>query len=272
MIDPKTRQEIRYRHDLGESERSIAAALKISRNTVHAYLIDQNRGMSLSSPSKRRSLLHSADQEKLKRLFTAASGNCVVVTRLLNDDPSCYGLPETCSFSERSVRRFFSAYYPTLRAVPRPSHQVFYCYPGQQLQIDFIQARFQFDGQPEPTKIYIFEVVYRWSRKGFAFICPDMNQASWLMAISTCLMRYGLPQQILCDNDKSLVSMHRRDGTPVFHLDFKWLCEPLGIKPKACRPCRPQTKGSVERFGRYIKENALTYLSLNGRGLNFRNI
>lgn len=105
MIDPKTRQEIRYRHDLGESERSIAAALKISRNTVHAYLIDQNRGMSLSSPSKRRSLLHSADQEKLKRLFTAASGNCVVVTRLLNDDPSCYGLPETCSFSERSVRR-----------------------------------------------------------------------------------------------------------------------------------------------------------------------
>lgn len=94
-----------------------------------------------------------------------------------------------------------------------------------------------------------------------------MSQASWLLGISTCLMRYGLPQQILCDNDKSLVIKHNRAARPTFHPDFLWLCEPLGIQPQACRPNRPQTKGAVERFGRYIKENALKYLSINNTGI-----
>lgn len=52
MIDPLIRQEIRYRHSLGESERSIARVLGISRNTVHAYLTDETRGMQLRAPRK----------------------------------------------------------------------------------------------------------------------------------------------------------------------------------------------------------------------------
>lgn len=57
MIDPLIRQEIRYRHSLGESERSIARVLGISRNTVHAYLTDETRGMQLRTPIKRKSIL-----------------------------------------------------------------------------------------------------------------------------------------------------------------------------------------------------------------------
>lgn len=267
MIDPLIRQEIRYRHSLGESERSIARVLGISRNTVHAYLTDETRGMQLRAPIKRKSILHKADQDRLKYLFNAVGGNCVVVARILQDDPQAYGLPRDLSITERSVRRFFAAHYPNLRSEPQPAFQQFHCYPGQQLQIDFIQAQFQFDGEPIARKIYLFEAVYRWSRKGFVFVCPDTSQASWLMGIATCLMRYGLPQQILCDNDKSLVISHRRDGIAQFHPDFLWLCEPLGIKPQACRPNRPQTKGAVERFGRYVKENALAYLSINNAGI-----
>ena len=107
MIDPLIRQEIRYRHTLGESERSIAQALGISRNTVHAYLIDENRGMEIHVPSKRKSILHKANQTRLKHLFNAVGGNCVVVARILQDDPLAYGLPHDLSITERSVRRFF---------------------------------------------------------------------------------------------------------------------------------------------------------------------
>ncbi len=267
MIDPLIRQEIRYRHSLGESERSIARVLGISRNTVHTYLTDETRGMQLRAPIKRKSILHKADQDRLKYLFNAVGGNCVVVARILQDDPQAYGLPRDLSITERSVRRFFAAHYPNLRSEPQPAFQQFHCYPGQQLQIDCIQAQFQFDGEPIARKIYLFEAVYRWSRKGFVFVCPDTSQASWLMGIATCLMRYDLPQQILCDNDKSLVISHRRDGKTQFHPDFLWLCELLGIKPQACRPNRPQTKGAVERFGRYVKENALAYLSIHNSGI-----
>lgn len=204
MIDPAIRQEIRYRNSLGESERSISKALGVSRNTVHAYLIDQKRGMVIHVPGKRKSILHEANQDRLKDLFTAVGGNCVVVTRILKDDPQTYGLPTDLSITERSIRRFFSTHYPHLRVDPQPTFQPFHCNPGQQLQIDFIRAQFQFDGELVTKTIYLFEAVYRWSGKGFVFVCPDMSQASWLMGISTCLMRYGLPQQILCDNDKSL--------------------------------------------------------------------
>lgn len=267
MIDPAIRQEIRYRNSLGESERSISKALGVSRNTVHAYLIDQKRGMVIHVPGKRKSILHKANQDRLKDLFTAVGGNCVVIARILKDDPQTYGLPTDLSITERSIRRFFSTHYPHLRVDPQPTFQPFHCNPGQQLQIDFIRAQFQFDGEPVTKTIYLFEAVYRWSGKGFVFVCPDMSQASWLMGISTCLMRYGLPQQILCDNDKSLVISHRRDGKAQFHPDFIWLCEPLGIRPLACRPNRPQTKGSVERFGRYVKENALAYLNVHNKGI-----
>lgn len=61
MIDPAIRQEIRYRSTLGESERSISKALDVSRNTVHAYLIDQKRGMVIHAPGKRKSILHKAN-------------------------------------------------------------------------------------------------------------------------------------------------------------------------------------------------------------------
>ena len=267
MISPLLRQQIRYRYSLGESERTIAKVLQVSRNTVHAYLTDEQRGLRAPAPTRRKSVLHRADQNHLKHLFSAVSGNCAVAAQILCDDPQAYGLPAEFSISERSVRRFFAKYYPALRQEPKPAHQAFHCSPGQQLQIDFIQAQFQFDGQELPQKIYIFEAVYRWSHKGFLFIWPDPSQASWLMAISTCLMRYGLPQQILCDNDKSLVVKHLKDGKAVFHSDFKWLCKPLGIIPQACRPYRPQTKGAVERFGRYVKENALVYLGTMNKGI-----
>lgn len=94
MIDPLVRQEIRYRHSLGESERSIAQVLGISRNTVHAYLIDETRGMQIHASARRKSILHQANQDQLQYLFNAVGGNCVVVARILQDDPQAYGLPK----------------------------------------------------------------------------------------------------------------------------------------------------------------------------------
>lgn len=71
MIDPAIRQEIRYRHGLGESERSIAKTLRLSRNTVHAYLADRTRGLVKNSPASARPLLATTPEYKTLRLFSA---------------------------------------------------------------------------------------------------------------------------------------------------------------------------------------------------------
>lgn len=232
----------------------------INRKTVHSYLCDPQRGIRLAKRPDRLSCLHAANQKRLIQAYESVGGNCTVLSVLLRDDPATYGLPEEFNLTDRSIRRFFLRNYRDLIHVPAPAYQTFHCEPGQQLQIDFTQARFRFAKDTEATKLYLFEAVYPWSHKAFVMVCPDMTQSSWLMGISSCLVRFGIPQEILCDNDKSLVIDHGFNKAPTFHPDFEWLCKPLGIQPRACRPSRPQTKGVVERFGRYLKQNGLAYL------------
>ena len=69
-------------------------------------------------------------------------------------------------------------------------------------------------------------------------------------------MQHGLPKLVLCDHDVALVK-RTTNGNCKFTAAFYWLCQSLGVKIRACRPYRPQTKGRIERAGRYIKENAL---------------
>ena len=48
--------------------------------------------------------------------------------------------------------------------------------------------------------------------------------------------------------------------SPNLFLEVHFSDTHLSIQPRACRPSRPQTKGVVERFGRYLKQNGLAYL------------
>lgn len=146
-------------------------------------------------------------------------------------------------------------------------YQAFVCEPGQQLQIDFTFGEFRFANRERPTKLSFFEAVYPWSHKAFVMVLTGTAQASWMMGISTCLARFGCPAEILCDNDKSLVIQNQGPGKVRFHPDFEWLLKPFGIKPVACRPSRPQTKGAVERFGRYFKEHCLPLLQYKNKNI-----
>lgn len=52
-----------------------------------------------------------------------------------------------------------------------------------------------------------------------------MSQASWLRAISECLLNFGIPREILCDNDKSLVLSNDGPKKVRFHPDFLFFCK-----------------------------------------------
>ena len=269
MIKTQERQRIRRMHAEGLSITAIAKEVGISRTTVYAYLQDQERGLRTSRRGPVSKLFH-ADQEKLVEAYTALGGNATALAQLLRSSPEVFGLEKEFVMSDRSVLRFMTTRYPDLGKPKKPAYQAFVCEPGQQLQIDFTFGEFRFAGQAKPTKLSFFEAVYPWSHKAFVMVLPGTVQSSWMMGISTCLARLGCPAEILCDNDKSLVIHNRGTGNVRFHPDFEWLLRPFGIKPVACRPSRPQTKGSVERFGRYFKENCLLRLQYLNR--NIRNI
>ena len=269
MIDSALASAIPRLSAEGLSQRAIAARLGVSRSTVQRYLLDRTRGMSTDNLRRPKAFkLDVGDQPKILELIQNARGNCSVVMQRLNQSPQRYGLPADFKVSYRSVLRFATTRFPGefATACPTVSHP-FHCEPGQQLQIDFVKTKFTFheeNGTAFEQDIYLFEAVYAWSRKSFVRVCPDMTQASWLTSIAMCLVAHGVPREILCDNDKCLVLQNNwRSGTVRFNPAFEWLCKPLGIRPRAARPARPQTKGRCERFGGYLQTNGLNAAALD---------
>lgn len=66
----------------------------------------------------------------------------------------------------------------------------------------------------------------------------------------------GVPEHILYDNMKTVVTLH--SPTQIrFNRKFEEFLAYYGVVPKACKPARPQTKGKVESAVGYLKKNFL---------------
>lgn len=207
------------------------------------------------------------EEDVLINLFEKSKGNFVVIARCLHYLAQLRKI-EHFKIDASSVRRYYQSHFTDLSVVKPIEINPFDVEPGQQIQIDFVEALFQFVGHDQQTRLYIFEAVYAWSRKRYVRLCPDSQQSSWYLSILDCLLKNGCPRTILCDNDKSLVISHTRSGVR-FNPGFTWLCKPFGIVPVACRPRRAKTKGRIERTGGYIKQNALAEANAIG---NIENI
>lgn len=175
----------------------------------------------------RKSKLDILSKENFESIYRACKGNCAAVAlavKLMLQETQ----PEF-SVSRSAVRRHLLSRYPELR--PQKLDPVpFFVEPGQQLQIDFVQCEFRFTGHSEPTVLKVFEAVYSYSRRAFFLICPDLTQKSWLTGITQCLARWGIPRQILCDNDIGLVRRGVKPGEAKFNPRFQWLCDTIGVQ------------------------------------------
>lgn len=257
MINDHCIQQIRRLRAEGHTLRDIALAVHVAIGTVTKYLADPELKQDRTVTSFRKSKLKTFSDQELKEIYISANGNSRVMLRLLKERAAKKGKADF-TLNESSVRRYYRAHFPELKPTVAPVINFFHIEVGEQLQIDFVETKFTFAGMAAPVKVYIFEAVYTWSRKAFVRVCPDITQNSWMMSIAECLRTYGVPMSILCDNDRSLV-IGRKQGKAVFHPAFVWLCKPLGIRLTACQVRHPQTKGRIERFGRYLQENGLVW-------------
>ena len=166
--------KIKRLHKEGLPKAEIAGLVGWSRQTVYAYLKDPLRGLRpemLQRPKPFK--LDAGNQAKIEALFKASPSNCAVVIQRINADPVGYGLPADTTVSRRSVERYGKARFPGLfaKSAMLPV-QPFHCEKGEQLQIDFVQAKFRYGGSGStdaPSTVYIFEACYAWSRKSFVW-------------------------------------------------------------------------------------------------------
>ncbi len=125
--------------------------------------------------------------------------------------------------------------------------------PGRQLQSDWGEITTQLAGRP--TKIYFIVNQLGYSRR-FHFWCAASMDAEHTYEGLIRSIEYfgGVPQEVLVDNQKATVLLHRGDKL-VFNERFVDLSTHYGFTPRACQPYRARTKGKDERMVGYIKHH-----------------
>jgi len=124
--------------------------------------------------------------------------------------------------------------------------------PGLQAQCDWSILR---SGK---KPLYAFVMILSYSRFTYVEITDNMRQDTFQRCHINAFEYFGgIPNTILYDNLKSVVIKRDKYGKNNHGFNDKFLDFSKTYKfiPKVCKPYRPQTKGKVERFNLYLKNN-----------------
>jgi len=127
--------------------------------------------------------------------------------------------------------------------------------PGEQAQVDFAQVRVWIGDAQVPAQIFVCTLGY--SRRCFAVAFRRQQLREWLAGHELAFQHFGgVPDRIVVDNAKAMVLTHTREAI-VWNPTYADFTAYYGVRPWACAPYRPQTKGKVESGVKYVQRNAL---------------
>jgi transposase len=231
---------IRYMHAQGTSIRAICRELGVSRKAVRQAL-RRDGPPKYERPPKPNLRLAPFEAQ----IRTWYFGEKLIGSRIVRE------------LRARGYDGSSSALYRLLKrlSVQAPSSKVterFETPPGQQAQFDWSPYTIELGG--ELMRVIVFGMVLGYSRRKHYTASLDETQASIYEAIESCLRHFGgAAKQLVVDNAKAFVL----DANPVH---FRWnpqfleLCGHYRIRPTACQPYRPRTKGKVERPFFYLEQ------------------
>lgn len=232
---------IRELHQKGWTKTAIADETGFDRKTVSKYI--NNDQVPRSSKRKMRESKLDAFKPYILQRIQEGTTNCMV----LFEEVQAMGYEGKTTI----LREFVKPY----RVQPKKQATVrFETPPGKQAQMDWADVgMYEVDGKLQ--KVYAFIMILSYSRMKYVEFTTDMKLETLMKCHMNAFAYFnGLPEQILYDNMKTVVTKH----SPVeirFNRTFEDFLAYYGIVPKACKPHRPQTKGKVERTVLYLKNN-----------------
>ncbi len=232
--------------ELGWGVKTIARELGISKNTVKAYL-DKGGWQAYQSPNRSKAL--DGLEPWLEKTFLQHQGNADVVRQEL---VAQHGIHLSLRTVERAVQPFRQQLVAAAKATLR-----FETPPGKQLQIDFGTTSIEVDGVP--IRVRLFVATLGFSRRPFVAAFRHERQSAWFKGLEGAFHHFGgIPEQVLIDNPKALVTHHNpRTREVEFNDRFLAFAAYWGFTPKACAPYRARTKGKDESGVKYVKRNAI---------------
>ncbi len=246
MVEPEVVAQMVALQRMGWGSRRIARELGVARNTVKRYLAAGGY-VAYGAPKRGRKLAGLEDW--LRERFVQHRGNCDVVRQELL---GCHGICVSLRTVERACRDFRAELEARSRATVR-----FETAPGRQLQIDFGEASVEIGG--EKVRVHVFVATLGYSRLGYVAAFRHQRQWAWFAGLEGAFAHFGgVPQEVLVDNAKALVTSHdRHTREVVFNDRFRAFARHWGFTPKACAPFRARTKVKDENGVGYVKRNAL---------------
>jgi transposase len=246
MLEPEAVTTIVRLGELGWGSKRIAKELGVARNTVRRYLAAGGR-VPYRQP-ERASVL-AGHEAWLRERFLQHRGNCDVVRQQLQRE---HGVAASLRTVERACRPFRQELEASRRATVR-----FETVPGEQMQIDFGQARVMIGA--EPVRAFLFVATLGYSRRGFVCAFRHERQSAWFAGIEAAFAHFGgRVQTLLVDNAKALVTEHDTNTRKVqFNIRFEAFCRHWDVRARACAPFRARTKGKTENGVGYVKKNAV---------------
>jgi transposase len=246
MLTPDVVDNILSLHRLGWGKKKIAKELAISSRTVKRYLA-QNGWQPYKKPKRQKKL--EGLESWLEHTFYLHKGNAAVVHQELIRQHQITVNPSTV---ERAVKPFRHKLVSEAIATVR-----FETPPGKQMQIDFGTMTLKIAG--EERRVHFFAAVLGYSRRQYVQAFPHQRQTAWFEGMEGAFRHFdGIPEQILLDNAKALVSNHNPlTREVIFNDKLRTFASYWKFTPKACAPYRARTKGKDENTVKYLKKNAI---------------
>ncbi len=128
--------------------------------------------------------------------------------------------------------------------------------PGEQAQFDIKEKVQTIMTTGEVIKTYIPTLTMSWSRYNFRALTLDTKTETLLDFLASAFEHIGgVPKELVIDNLKQFVEKVRvKQNDALFTNAFDEFCKDYGIKPFACMPYRPQTKGKTETQNKVVDQ------------------
>jgi transposase len=224
----------------GFSMRAIAKKLGIHRNTVKKYL--ESKVLPTYRKTKRKPSKLDPYQQIVRDFLEEDDYRATwVYDRLRN-----LGYDGSYETVKKYVRRIKDQN-------TRLAYIRFETEPGMQGQVDFGDFQIQ-EPDGSTTILYALALLLGFSRGMYVEYVERCTLESFLDChINAFKYLGGVPAEILYDNMKNVV-IDRRDGKPVFNVEFIHFANHYGFTPRVCPPYSPWVKGKIERPMDYIRE------------------
>ena len=129
--------------------------------------------------------------------------------------------------------------------------------PGESYQMDWGFVNVEDREAGETCRIACFAMCCHHCGTSYVEFFPNARQESLFVGMLHAFMYMGVPDEVLTDNMRSVVTRRDAAGHPVWNAEYEAFMACVGFRTRLCKPRHPFTKGQVERLVRHVKGGML---------------